>query len=60
MGFGLPSKYLTIQLPSGGEADTPKLKQMPKMPIASPSLPGGTMSATYAEVPVGLKPVLNP
>ena len=53
-------KACTNQLPNNGDAEAPTLKQMPKTPIASPLRKGETISATYAVVPVGLKPVEKP
>ena len=48
------------QLPNKGAEEAPKLKLIPRIPMASPLFPAGTVSATYAEVAVGLKPVEKP
>jgi len=50
----------TNQLPKGGVAEEPTLEQIPRIPRASPLRFQGTISATYAEDAVGLKPVENP
>ena len=51
---------LAIQLPIGGVIDDPILILTPMIPIASPRLEIGAISATYADIAVGVKPVEKP
>lgn len=53
-------KRMAISLPMAGPAAIPRLPAIPRIPIASPRRSYGTTSATYAAVPVGLKPVEKP
>ena len=46
--------------PIAGPEAIPIVPNIDKIPSASPRILAGTMSATYADVPVGLKPVLKP